>query len=55
MRLGHGLVDRERGVCAVRRQDLDRDLALEAGVLGAVDDPHAAVADFGQDGVRAEG
>ena len=38
----------------VRREELDGDLALEAGVLGRVDDPHAAVAEFGADRVRAE-
>ncbi len=31
------------------------DLALQARVAGRVDDPHAAVAQFGADGVRAEG
>ncbi len=31
------------------------DLALQARVLGRVDDPHPAVAEFGADGVRAEG
>ncbi len=30
-------------------------LALQARVVRGVDDPHAAVAEFGADGVRAEG
>ncbi len=30
-------------------------LAVEARVPGRVDDPHPAVAEFGGDGVRAEG
>ena len=38
----------------VRRQELDGDLALQARVVGRVDDPHAAVAEFGADRVRAE-
>ena len=37
------------------RQALDGDLALEAGVGGAVDDPHPAVADLGEDLIRPEG
>ena len=36
------------------RQDLDRDVAAEARVLGAVDLPHAARADGGEDLVGAE-
>ena len=45
-----------QAVCPeVRREDLDRHLALQARVLGRVDDPHAAVAEFGADRVRAEG
>ena len=39
----------------VRREELDGHLALQARVLGRVDDPHAAVAEFGADRVRAEG
>ncbi len=39
----------------IRRQQLDGHLALQARVEGGVDDPHAAVAEFGADGVRAEG
>ncbi len=35
-------------------RSLDRHLAVEARVLGRVDDPHAAVAEFGADRVRAE-
>ena len=38
----------------IRRQELDGDLALQARVVGGVDDPHPAVAEFGGDGVRAE-
>ena len=38
----------------IRRTDLDRHLAVEARVLGRVDDPYAAVAEFGEDRVRAE-
>ena len=38
----------------VRREELDGDLPLEARVLGRVDNPHPAVAEFGEDGVRAE-
>ena len=37
-----------------RRQDLDRHLALEARVGGAVDLAHAALADLGEDLVGAE-
>ncbi len=36
-------------------EDFDRHLAVEARVVGGVDDPHAAVAEFGEDRVRAEG
>ncbi len=36
-------------------EELDGNLALQARVLGGVDDPHAAVAQFGDDRVRAEG
>ena len=39
----------------VRREELDGDLALQARVLGRVDDPHAAVAELGADRRRAEG
>ena len=39
----------------VRREELDGHLALPARVLGRVHHPHAAVAEFGADGVRAEG
>ena len=38
----------------VRREELDGDLALQARVLGRVDDPHAAVAQVGGDAVWAE-
>ncbi len=38
----------------IRREELDGDLALQARVLGRVDDPHAAVAEFGADRIRAE-
>ncbi len=38
----------------VRREELDGDLALQARVLGGVDDPHAAGAEFGEDVVGAE-
>jgi len=31
----------------VRREELDRHLALQARVVGRVDDPHATVAEFG--------
>ncbi len=46
-----------RGVVAgqIGRQDLDRHLAVEARVVGRVDDPHSAAADLGADRVRAEG
>jgi len=37
-----------------RGQDLDRDLALEIRVGGAIDLPHAAHADLGSDFVGAE-
>ena len=36
-------------------QDCDRHLAVQARVVGRVDDPHPAVAEFGAEGVRAEG
>ena len=39
----------------IRREELDGDLALQALVLGGVDDPHAAVAEFGADRIRAKG
>ena len=39
----------------VRCEEFDGDLALQARVLGRVDDPHPAVAQFGADRVRAEG
>ena len=39
----------------VGRQDLDGHLALQARVVGRVHHPHAAVAEFGADRVRAEG
>ena len=38
----------------IGRQDLDRHLAAEARVVRRVDDPHAAVTEFGGDGVRTE-
>ena len=38
----------------VRREELDGDLALQALVLGRVDDPHAACAELGADRKRAE-
>ena len=38
----------------IGRQGLDRHLALQARVLGGVDDPYAAVAQFGADRIRAE-
>ena len=38
----------------VRGEELDGDLALQARVLGRVDDPHAAVTEFGEDRIRAE-
>ena len=38
----------------IGRQDLDRHLAVEARVVGRVDDPHAALADLGGDFIRAE-
>ena len=38
----------------VRREELDGHLALQARVVGRVDDPHPAVAEFGGDRVRAE-
>ena len=46
-----------RGLVAgqIGREDLDRHLALEARVVGRVDDPHAAAAELGADRVRAEG
>ena len=37
-----------------RRQDLDRDLAAEARVAGAIDLAHAARAERGEDLVGAE-
>ena len=45
-----------RGLVAgqVRHEELDGDLALQARVLGRVDDAHAAVAEFDADCVRAE-
>ena len=39
----------------VRREELDGDLSRQARVLGRVDDPHAALAEFGADRIRAEG
>jgi CheY-like chemotaxis protein len=43
------------GVCRQQfGQDLDRDLAMQTGVPGAVDLPHAAFAKFVEDAVRAE-
>jgi len=39
----------------VRRQELDGHLALQARVLGRVDDAHPAVTEFGGYGVRTEG
>ena len=38
----------------VRREELDGDLALQARILGRVDDAHPAVAEFGADRIRAE-
>ena len=38
----------------IGRQDFDRHLTVKARVVGRVDDPHAAVAEFGEDRVRAE-
>ncbi len=39
----------------LRRQDLEGDLAVQPHVDGAVDDPHAAAADFVDDTVVREG
>lgn len=41
--------------CQRRRQDLDRDLALQPGVARPEDVAHAAVADVARDLVGAEG
>jgi hypothetical protein len=38
----------------IRRQDLDRDLAIEAGVLGGVDLPHPTEANRLDDPVMRE-
>ena len=38
----------------LRRQNLERDLATERGVLGLIDDTHPAGADFAHDPVVAE-
>ncbi len=38
----------------VRREELDGDLSLQARVVRRVHDPHAAVAQFGTDHIRAE-
>ena len=37
------------------RQDLQRDVSVELGIAGAIHLAHAAFADLGDDGVRAEG
>ncbi len=39
----------------MRRQKLQRDRALQLRVLGLVDDPHPAQAEFGEDLVVADG
>ena len=39
----------------IEGQNLNGDLAPQARVPGRVDDAHAAVAEFGAEGVRAEG
>jgi hypothetical protein len=44
-----GLVGHELG-----RQDLHRDLAVEPGIEGAIDDPHTAPADLFLDSVMGE-
>ena len=46
-----------RGVVSgqIGRQDFDRHLAVEARIVGRVDDPHAAVAEFAADRVRGRG
>jgi hypothetical protein len=36
------------------RQDFERDVAVQPGIAGAVDLPHSAFAQFGQDFVRAD-
>jgi hypothetical protein len=38
----------------IRRQDLDRDVALELGVVGAIDLAHPAFAELGGDLVGAQ-
>ncbi len=43
------------GAGEVRREELDGDLALQPRVMGGVDDAHPAVAQFGEDRIRAEG
>ena len=55
-RLGLALEARERGRIGgqVRRQDLDRDLAIERRVARAVDLAHAARAERGDDLVLSE-
>ena len=39
----------------IEGQNLDRHLTARPWVVGGVDDPHPAAAEFGEDRIRAEG
>jgi hypothetical protein len=42
------------GIVGIRSKELHRELAIELGIVGGVDDAHAAFADLREDDVAAE-
>ena len=53
-RLAHEAIEDVLVLGDLLRQELERHLPPQLGVLGLVDDTHAAAADFGEDSVVAD-